>query len=287
MNAAEDIARALHGRRTGGQWVCRCPAHQDKRPSLAVRDGDNGRVILHCHAGCNALDVISELKARGLWDERERTSAPFKPRPKPAAKPATDNRGKARWLWQRSQLIQGTLAEIYLRHERGISCPLPATLRFLPGNERYPPAMIAAFVIPEEHEPGSLSVNAVHVDAVHITRLTPDGRKHPEGPNKIMLGSAPGMPIVVAPMNDLLGLAMTESIEDALSIHQATGLGVWASGSAGRMPALAEAVPDWTDALTVFADGDATGENNAVLLAEALDTRNIAVEILPLTQVKP
>jgi phage/plasmid primase-like uncharacterized protein len=86
-------------------------------------------------------------------------------------------------------------------------------------------------------------------------------------------------------MNDLLGLAITEGIEDALSVHQATGLGVWAAGSAGRMPALAEAVPDWTDCVTIFADGDATGENNAVLLAEALDARNIAVEILPLAQV--
>jgi hypothetical protein len=285
MISAEDIARALRGRRTGRQWVCRCPAHDDKKASLAVCDGNDVPVIVCCHAGCDRRDVIDALKALGLWQTMECGRAPFKPKPKPAAESETDNRGKARGLWQRSQPIQGTLAEIYLRRERGISCPLPATLHFLPGNERYPPAMIAPFVIPDEHEPGSLSVNAVHVDAVHITRLTPDGRKHPDEPNKIMLGPARGLPVVLAPMTDMLGLAITEGIEDALSVHQATGLGVWAAGSAPRLPALAETVPDWTDAVTIFADGDATGENNAVLLAEALDARNIAVEICRLPQV--
>jgi hypothetical protein len=143
--------------------MCPCPSHDDRNPSLAVRDGDNGRVLVCCHTGCDQRDVIDALKALGLWEARERTSAPFKPRQKPLAKPATDNRAKARWLWQKSQPIKGTVAERYLRRERGISCPLPATLRFLAGTDRYPPAMIAAFVTPHEYEPGKLSVNADHI----------------------------------------------------------------------------------------------------------------------------
>jgi hypothetical protein len=181
MICAEDIARALHGRRSLNQWVCRCPAHDDRRPSLAVRDGDDGRVLLHCHAGCGPLDIIDALKALGLWETQEHTCAPSKP--KPPAKPATDNRGKARWLWQRSQPIMGTAAELYMRR-RGISCPLPATLRFLPGNDRYPPGMIAPFVVPDEPEVGLLSVNADDVDAVHIIRLTPDGHSIPMNPSR-------------------------------------------------------------------------------------------------------
>ena len=62
--------------------------------------------------------------------------------------------------------------------------------------------MIAPFVIPDEIEPGKLAVNAEHVGAVHITRLTPDGRKHPDDPAKITLGSAPGLPIVLVPMTN-------------------------------------------------------------------------------------
>lgn len=40
-----------------------------------------------------------------------------------------------------------------------------------------------------------------------------------------MIGRSKGAPIVLAPLNDLLGLIVTEGIEDALSAHQATGLG--------------------------------------------------------------
>lgn len=285
MITAEDIARALRGRRSGSEWMCPCPAHDDPTPSLAVRDGHDGRVLVHCHGPCEQEDVIDALKAVGLWETPERTSAPFKPRQKPPAKPATDNRGKARWLWQRSQPIQGTVAEIYLRRERGIFCPLPATLRYLSGSERHPPSMIAAFGFAAEPEPGMLSISENNVVAVHLTKLTTDGRKHPDQPNKIMLGSGCGVPIIVTPMTDMLGLAICEGIEDALSVHQATGLGAWAAGSAGRMPGLAEAVPDWCDCVTIFADGDTTGEHNAALLGEALDARNIAAEILPLDQV--
>ena len=76
--------------------------------------------------------------------------------------------------------------------------------------------------------------------AIHLTRLNPDGSKLSEKP-KIMIGqSARGFPIVVAPPNDLLGLAITEGIEDALAIHEATGLGrlggrlEGSAGGAGR-----------------------------------------------------
>ena len=41
-----------------GRWVARCPAHDDKRPSLAVRELDDGRVLIHCFAGCDVRDVL-------------------------------------------------------------------------------------------------------------------------------------------------------------------------------------------------------------------------------------
>ncbi|RWN58465.1 hypothetical protein [Mesorhizobium sp.] len=60
---------------------------------------------------------------------------------------------------------------------------------------------------------------------MHLTRLRPDGSGKAEEPAKIMIGRSKGAPIVLAPLNDLLGLIVTEGIEDALSAHQATGLG--------------------------------------------------------------
>jgi len=37
MNAAE-IARNLHGRKQPSGWVVRCPAHEDRNPSLSLKD---------------------------------------------------------------------------------------------------------------------------------------------------------------------------------------------------------------------------------------------------------
>jgi putative DNA primase/helicase len=39
MNA-ETMARALGGRKAGGDWTARCPAHDDRNPSLSIRDVD-------------------------------------------------------------------------------------------------------------------------------------------------------------------------------------------------------------------------------------------------------
>lgn len=63
---AESLSRALGARRSGSAWMAKCPAHDDTNPSLSIRDED-GKVLLHCHAGCRQADVIAALKARGLW----------------------------------------------------------------------------------------------------------------------------------------------------------------------------------------------------------------------------
>lgn len=73
MPAAE-ISFRLHGRKSGAGYVARCPAHDDHEPSLSLRDGDDGRVLAHCHAGCTQAAVIAALKDLGLWLEREHQS---------------------------------------------------------------------------------------------------------------------------------------------------------------------------------------------------------------------
>jgi hypothetical protein len=66
-----DLVAALHARRTGRGWIARCPAHQDRTPSLSLAEC-NGRLLVHCHAGCAQADVIAALRDRGLWQERHR-----------------------------------------------------------------------------------------------------------------------------------------------------------------------------------------------------------------------
>lgn len=67
MTSAERTALALDGRRTGRGWIARCPAHDDRSPSLAIAEGRDGCVVVRCHAGCGQWEVIAALRERGLW----------------------------------------------------------------------------------------------------------------------------------------------------------------------------------------------------------------------------
>ncbi|RVC74899.1 hypothetical protein EN745_28955 [Mesorhizobium sp. M4A.F.Ca.ET.022.05.2.1] len=191
------------------------------------------------------------------------------------AKAAEEQRRKASWLWSMRQPIRGTPAEFYLREARCISCPLPATLAYLPAREGHPPALIAAFAVAAEPD-----IAASAILGVHLTRLRPDGSDKAGEPAKIMIGRSKGAPIVVAPPNDLLGLVVAEGIEDALSAHQATGLGAWAAGSASRLKALGRTVPDWMDCVSVLVDNDEAGNKGATGLASALHRRGIHAELV-------
>lgn len=65
---AESIARQLGGAsKSGDNWSCRCPAHDDKRASLSITQSYDGKLLVRCHAGCEQAAVVAELKARGLW----------------------------------------------------------------------------------------------------------------------------------------------------------------------------------------------------------------------------
>jgi hypothetical protein len=165
---------------------------------------------------------------------------------------ASANRlAKARWLWSGRQHIG-----------------------FLPARGSHGPAMIAAFGLPHEPEPGQLEIANEAVKGVHLTRLRPDGRgKAGTDADKIMLGHSAGWPLVLAPPNDLLAIAITEGIEDALSVHEATGLGAWAAGSASRLPGLAGAIPTYVEVVTILADGDRDGQRGASDLAGKLRSR--------------
>jgi phage/plasmid primase-like uncharacterized protein len=188
----------------------------------------------------------------------------------------------ALYLWRRRRPIVGTVAERYLREVRGCGGTLPATLGFLPAQGEHPPSMIAPFGMPCEPEPGRLEIDDKAVMGVHITRLKPDGSGKVPDRAKIMIGRCLGSPIALAPMNDNLGLAITEGIEDALSIHEGTGLGAWAAGAASRLPALAEAVPPYADAVSIIADPDPAGQRFAGELRAALRSRQIRAAVVSL-----
>jgi len=46
------------------KWSAKCPAHADKSPSLSIREGDDGRLLVHCFAGCSIDEITSALGMR-------------------------------------------------------------------------------------------------------------------------------------------------------------------------------------------------------------------------------
>ena len=88
MSAARLIER-LHGvKKTGSDsWQAKCPAHNDRKASLSIRETADGRVLVHDFAGCAVNDVIGavglELQdlfpSRATSHHRPRERNPFPP----------------------------------------------------------------------------------------------------------------------------------------------------------------------------------------------------------------
>jgi hypothetical protein len=196
---------------------------------------------------------------------------------------------KAAWFWRCSVPAEKTV-KTYLRHARGYSRPIPPTIRYLkPLKPEHHPALIAVFGLCDEPEPGVLEVRPGTVAGVYLILLKPDGSsKAGTDRDKFSIGrGSKGLPIVLAPPNDLLGLVIAEGLEDGLSAHEATGLGAWAAGGSHRLPALAAAVPDWIDCVTVVQDADPAGREGSNELARRLQARSIHVELHTLASGSP
>jgi hypothetical protein len=73
MTAATLLDRLDGVRVTGpGRWLAKCPAHEDRSPSLSIRELEDGTLLVKCFAGCGAADVVATvgLELRDLFPER-------------------------------------------------------------------------------------------------------------------------------------------------------------------------------------------------------------------------
>lgn len=55
------LSRLPDATRNGQGWRARCPAHDDHRPSLSIAEGDDGRVLINCHAGCTPEAIVEAV----------------------------------------------------------------------------------------------------------------------------------------------------------------------------------------------------------------------------------
>ncbi len=55
------LQRLDHPQKRGDRWMARCPAHDDTNPSLSIREGEDGRVLLNCFAQCETSAVVEAM----------------------------------------------------------------------------------------------------------------------------------------------------------------------------------------------------------------------------------
>jgi len=69
MSKTEQLISGLDGvRKTGpNSWIACCPAHEDGTPSLAIKETDDGVVLLHCFGGCS-VDAVAAAAGVDLRD---------------------------------------------------------------------------------------------------------------------------------------------------------------------------------------------------------------------------
>ena len=264
-----DIVDALEGYASGDGYLLCCPAHDDHNPSLSVRGAGDGRVLVHCHAGCSQEAVVSALKAMGLWGSGASKPSPSKaPRPTPKG---SDNRAVALAIWKECEAPQGTPVETYL-HSRGLRIPDIGSdsLRFHPNLKHptggYHPAMVALVTNGKDGTPCG----------IHRTYLLRDGSGKAElNPNKMMLGPCSGGSVRLTTGTNPLMLG--EGIETCLTVVQERNANVWSALSTSGLRALE--LPLSVSTVTLLADGDDAGESAAVAVARRLVREHLSVSI--------
>lgn len=314
------------GRADGIHWKCRNPQRADRTVGSFVvdiggrapgrfmefaagsdaRSGEGGDVIdlvSYCLSGPGSYKTREARAAAIDWLARwtgvgERTGAPLQtvtPADKRAqakrqaeanaAREADEAAGraerakKAKGWWLGSGVpIAGTPVEVYLERTRGIplgEIRLTGAIRALPPSLRGPRwTMFSAMARDSD------------IRAVHMTYLTPDGRKANVDPNKKMWGDVRGACVRVSKGDVALtpeaaakrgrrgALAICEGIEDALTLSMLwPGWQVWAAGSVGNLRAVAEECgwPGCADQVVLVADNDVAGSPAAGAFDKAVN----------------
>jgi putative DNA primase/helicase len=272
---AEDIANALGGKRSGRQYACRCPAHEDSSPSLIVFDGREC-VQVRCMAGCANDDVIAALRKRGIWQAGGRPLPREDGRERPLMEPKiapleyepssqggdddlpllpTNHRELGLDIFSRGADVRGTLAERYLEGGRNIPVPKRSFnfMRYVPwcpkGRLRVP-ALVALMRTVTDDAPAA--IQRVFLDA--------EARKT----GMMMLGPSANAAMKLGDERPPMGrLYVCEGLETGLALMGAGYGPVWAlgsSGAMGRFPRIA------VERLVVCADNDRAGMEAATAL---------------------
>jgi putative DNA primase/helicase len=245
---ARRICETRGGHWSGSKGMARCPAHDDRSPSLGLTLGRSA-ILFHCFAGCSQAEVLAALAREG-FAARQLFGGSSGTCPLPSPRELKPSANVLR-LWREARLISGSPAKAYLE-ARGITAASSA-LRFHPrtplgprGSVQFLPAMLAAVGLDE----GAIAIHRTFLDPVKPAKAR-------FAKPKRALGALHGGAVrLFAPTDDRLGLA--EGIESALSARALTGIPSWATLGNERFGLVS--IPESVTELHLFVDNDAGGD---------------------------
>ena len=252
---AADLVKRLGGIWSPSGGMCRCPAHNDRTPSLSVRVGKKA-LLFKCFAGCETIDVLRAIRRLDMRIPIGRDM--------PVGLPNTHLspawlRRRAQDLWDEAFPIAGTPAQAYLRRR---AIPLmPPVLRYHPRTPlgrgklaAFRPAMLAAI-----HEDDRL----VALQRTFLDTREPCRARDLAHPRRSLAQPGRGA-VLLAAATEVLGLA--EGVESALSAMILLGLPVWATLGSERFPHVA--LPTSVTRLILLPDNDRAGRIGAAKASE-------------------
>lgn len=262
----DKLARLAGLRRSGSGWSGQCPAHRDRHPSLSIGFGTDGRLLLHCFAGCTFQEIVAALGLSAA-DLRDLGCGPISEPPPPSRE---ERLRVARRIWATTTPLKGTVAERYLEN-RGINV-FPQALRFArlwssEMRELRFPAMVAGV----QDAAGEFS-------GVQVTYLAEngDGKAPFLATQKKCFGLIRGGAVRLGPMANTVCLA--EGIETGLSILQATSIPTWA---ALGTPGIGNVeLPMMVSEVVIAADADVAGIRAAEFARRRLLAQGRRVRII-------
>ncbi|NKI61792.1 hypothetical protein HCG46_26190 [Labrenzia sp. PO1] len=275
------------------KWVCRG----------AGGGGDAIGLVMHC-AGLTFPQACQELtgeappsggteytpEQRAAWAKRQAEAEERdQKRQDDEAQDELARLKVAKQLWGEAQLIEGSVAEDYLRSRvKGLEGKLPDVLRFHPkcflGPGQYHPALVA---LVQGAEGNQLGAWRIYLDAQGNNLRDAEGNKIKKG-----LGPCGGGAVRLHPPKDGRFIAVCEGIETAFGVHLLSGLPVWACRTANGLSGLE--LPREIERLAIYPDGDKwkwqadkgrwldpTGRREALKLAELAVAQGIEVLMQP------
>lgn len=266
FTSAQELASAIpRSRRCGSGFMASCPVHQDRTPSLSIRDGDKA-IILKCFSrDCSYAEIMAAIGGQVV--------PALEQKPAERKAPSTD---KVIQIWSESAPVsKDDPVWLYLRETRKLALSVvPLAIRYHPALEYWEqdehdrwtmaglfPGMVAAFT----DLTGAVS-------AVHRTFLTRNGQKGFDQESgracRRVKGTIAGSAIKLFEAGEVVGVA--EGIETALAAHQLFGVRTWAAYSTSNMQNLV--IPESVREVLIFGDNDVhhAGQKAAAKLAARL-----------------